>query len=92
MKPRPKILALFSLLLCFGALTASAQTNLTTGFGPVQISLGNGNGPQDVDSGIKILFFITLLSLAPSLLLLMTCFTRVAIVLSFVRRVPGLAF
>jgi len=85
MKLRTKILALLSLLLCFGALTASAQTNLTTGFGPVQISLGSSNGPQDVDSGIKILFFITLLSLAPSLLLLMTCFTRVAIVLSFVR-------
>ena len=68
-----------------GALTASAQTNLTTGFGPVQISLGANNGPQDVDSGIKILFFMTLISLAPSLLLLMTCFTRVAIVLSFVR-------
>ena len=35
--------------------------------------------------GIKVLFFLTLLSLAPSILLLMTCFTRVVIVLSFVR-------
>ena len=35
--------------------------------------------------GIKILFSLTLLSLAPSILLLMTCFTRVVIVLSFVR-------
>jgi len=67
------------------AATASAQTNLTTGFGPVQITLGANNGAQDVDSGIKILFFMTLLSLAPSIMLLMTCFTRVAIVLSFVR-------
>ena len=72
-------------VLLFASLTASAQTNLTTGFGPVQITLGNNNGPQDVDSGIKILFFMTLISLAPSLMLLMTCFTRVAIVLSFVR-------
>jgi len=80
-----KFLLAAVLFFTFAALTASAQTNLTTGFGPVQISLGNNNGPQDVDSGIKILFFITLLSLAPSLLLLMTCFTRVAIVLSFVR-------
>ena len=72
-------------VLLFATLTASAQTNLTTGFGPVQITLGSNNGPQDVDSGIKILFFMTLISLAPSLMLLMTCFTRVAIVLSFVR-------
>jgi len=77
--------SLFFVFLFFSALTASAQTNLTTGFGPVQLTLGGNNGPQDVDSGIKILFFITLLSLAPSILLLMTCFTRVAIVLSFVR-------
>jgi flagellar biosynthetic protein FliP len=51
----------------------------------VQITLGGQNGPQDVDTGIKLLFVITLLSLAPSILLLMTCFTRIAIVLSFVR-------
>lgn len=70
--------------LCLFAFSASAQTNTSTGLGPISISLG-GNGTQDVDSGIKILFFITLISLAPSILLLMTCFTRVTIVLAFVR-------
>ena len=75
-------LLMFSL---WGALPAAAQTNLTTGFGPISVTLGTQNGPQDVDSGIKILFFLTLVSLAPSILLLMTCFTRVVIVLSFVR-------
>jgi flagellar biosynthetic protein FliP len=68
-----------------GALAVSAQTNVGTGFGPLQITLGAPNGAPDVDAGIKVLFFITLVSLAPSLLLLMTCFTRVVIVLSFVR-------
>ena len=76
---------LFILLLLL-ALPAAAQTNLTAGFGPVQITLGGNNGqPQDVDMGIKVLVMITLLSLAPSILLLMTCFTRIVIVLSFVR-------
>ena len=79
-------LSLFLVILILGTLTASAQTNsATTGFGPISITLGSQNGTADVDSGIKILFFITLVSLAPSLLLLMTCFTRVVIVLSFVR-------
>jgi flagellar biosynthetic protein FliP len=68
-----------------GVLTASAQTNTGAGFGPIQITLGSQNGTPDVDAGLKVLFFITLVSLAPSLLLLMTCFTRVVIVLSFVR-------
>src|SRR5689334_19343956 len=58
---------------------------MTTGFGPVQITLGGQNGPQDVDTGVKLLITLTLLTLAPSILLLMTCFTRVVIVLSFVR-------
>lgn len=80
------LLAAFLLFfLIDGISEASADTNLVTGFGPVQITLGGQNGPQDVDTSIKVLFVITLLTLAPSILLLMTCFTRVVIVLSFVR-------
>src|ERR1700744_2894486 len=76
---------LLALTLVFGALTVSAQNKLSTGFGPLSITLGNNNAPQNVDMGIKVLFILTLLSLAPSILLLMTCFTRIVIVLSFVR-------
>jgi len=83
--PLLRLLCLLVLVLGMGMVTASAQTNLTTGFGPVQISLGTGNGAPDVDAGIKIVAMITLLSLAPAILLLMTCFTRIVIVLSFVR-------
>jgi flagellar biosynthesis protein FliP len=79
------LLLVIALLVLSGAWTVHAQTNLTTGFGPIQISLGSQNGPQDVDTGIKVLFLLTLLTLAPSILLLMTCFTRIVIVLSFVR-------
>jgi hypothetical protein len=74
---------------------ASAQTNqpgaasasLPGGLVPFKLNLGveAAQQPQDVDVGIKILFAITLLSLAPSIILLMTSFTRIAIVLSFVR-------
>jgi len=81
-------LALVAALILFvsGLVCAHAQTNATTTtLGPLSISLGPANGVPDVDSGIKVLFLITLLSLAPSILLLMTCFTRVAIVLGFVR-------
>ena len=78
-------LLVFFLLLFASTPNVSAQTNLSAGFGPVQLTLGSNNGPQDVDSAIKVLFIITLLSLAPAILLLMTCFTRIVIVLSFVR-------
>jgi len=78
-------ITLVALLFVAGTTHGFAQTNLATSIGPVSISLGPNNGAPDVDSGIKILFTLTLLSLAPSILLLMTCFTRVAIVLSFIR-------
>ena len=64
----------FGLLLCFlavlifGVSSAPAQTNLAANFGPVQITVGGQNGPQEVDSGIKVMFAITLLTLAPSTL------------------------
>jgi flagellar biosynthesis protein FliP len=87
-QPWAKWLCLIALLLLGTVVTASAQTtqtNLSTGFGPVQITVGNNAGGQNVDSALQILFVITLLSLAPAILLLMTCFTRIVIVLSFVR-------
>jgi len=47
----------------------------------------NPNGtPGETATVIQILFLITVLSLAPSILILMTCFTRIIIVLSFLRR------
>jgi flagellar biosynthesis protein FliP len=79
-----------ALLLVAGS--ALAQTNsvgasLPGGLLPFRVNLGveASQQPQDVDVGIKILFALTLLSIAPSIILLMTCFTRIVIVLSFVR-------
>ncbi|MCC6822542.1 MAG: flagellar type III secretion system pore protein FliP [Verrucomicrobia subdivision 3 bacterium] len=68
----------------------AAPTNtgsFSTGLLPFRLNLGveGAQQPQDVDVAIKVLFTITLLTLAPSIILLMTCFTRIVIVLSFVR-------
>jgi flagellar biosynthesis protein FliP len=54
---------------------------------PVSLSIGlqGWTEPGRVDSAIQLLLAITLLSLAPSIVLLMTCFTRIVIVLAFVR-------
>ncbi len=79
------LVPLVVILVALGATRGSGQTNFNAGFGPIQISLGGPAGPSQVDNGIKVLFLLTLLTLAPSILLLMTCFTRVVIVLSFVR-------
>lgn len=70
-----------------GMAPAHAQGSAPWGVTPFRLSLGvdGSQQPQDIDVGIRILFAITLLSLAPSIVLLMTCFTRIVIVLSFIR-------
>jgi flagellar biosynthetic protein FliP len=42
--------------------------------------------PEDVITTLEIVFLLTILTLAPSILVLMTSFTRIVIVLGFVRR------
>lgn len=51
----------------------------------LNIGLGGARSNQDVDIAVKVLFALTILTLAPSIVLLMTSFTRLVIVLSFVR-------
>jgi flagellar biosynthetic protein FliP len=78
-------LLLVTLALCvFVTLNVSAQGAPLIPF-KVNLGLEAAQQPKDVDVGIKVLFAITLLSLAPSIILLMTSFTRIVIVLSFVR-------
>ncbi|RYL95331.1 flagellar biosynthesis protein FliP [Sporolactobacillus sp. THM7-4] len=43
------------------------------------------NQPQDVATTVQLLILLTILSLAPAIIILMTSFTRIIIVLSFVR-------
>jgi len=78
---RPALIAL--LLLLSGATSLHAQTN--SGNLSLNIGLNGLNQPVDVDGAMKVLAIMTLLTLAPSIILLMTCFTRIIIVLSFVR-------
>lgn len=43
------------------------------------------DNPQEFDLSIRIVIFFTLLAIAPSLMIMMTCFTRIVIVMSFLR-------
>lgn len=45
----------------------------------------NGSDPENVSTSVRLLLMLTVLSLAPSILVLMTSFVRIVIVLSFVR-------
>jgi flagellar biosynthetic protein FliP len=53
------------------------------------LNVSPSNSPKDVAVALQILILMTILSLAPSILILMTSFTRISIVLSFVRKAVG---
>lgn len=50
------------------------------------LSLNGGNGKQKLGSAIEIVLLMTLLAMAPALVMTMTCFTRIVVVLSFLKR------
>jgi len=50
----------------------------------------NSQNPQNVSSAIQILLLVTVLSLAPAVLVMVTSFTRVVVVLSLLRTAIGI--
>lgn len=55
----------------------------------VNIGIGESENPGEVASSLKVLFLLTILSLAPALLIMTTSFSRIIIVLSFLRQALG---
>jgi flagellar biosynthetic protein FliP len=51
----------------------------------VQVTLGQASSPAQVASTVQVLLLLTVLAVAPAVLILMTSFTRIVVVLSFVR-------
>ncbi len=77
------ILILLSLFL--GACAESPQLSAPG----VTLSIDPSGQPEQVSSGVQLLVLITVLSLAPAILLLATSFTRIIIVLSLLRNAIG---
>jgi flagellar biosynthesis protein FliP len=84
-----KKLALFILLLLLMAPLLSSHA-FAEPLPSINIEIGNGNGDgQPATSALSLLLLITVLSIAPAILVLMTSFTRIVIVLGFVRTSLG---
>lgn len=71
-----------ALLLLLTTNSALAQT--------FSIDLGDGNGGTVTGRVIQMVALLTILSLAPSILIMMTSFTRIIVVLSFLRTAIGI--
>ena len=56
----------------------------------LRLGIASADSPADVALSLQILGLLTVLSLAPAILLMITSFTRIVIVLGFVQRAIGL--
>ena len=80
MKLRVALLSIFLLL----PLYVQAQ-----GLPTITLGIGEATEPGEVSTALQILIVLTILSVAPAILLMTTGFTRIVIVLSFVRQAMG---
>ncbi|HON99416.1 MAG TPA: flagellar type III secretion system pore protein FliP [Syntrophales bacterium] len=84
-------------ILFTGAIAAALILILTSAAGAqtmpipnVSLTIGGpGGGPAKTATVIQLLFILTVLSLAPAILLLLTSFTRIVVVLSLLRHALG---
>lgn len=73
-----------AVLLLLPAIS-SAQTVIPK----VTVGVGQAGSPGDVTVTLQILLLLTILTLAPSILIMMTSFTRIIVILHFVRQALG---
>ncbi|MCJ8277909.1 MAG: flagellar biosynthetic protein FliP, partial [Bdellovibrionales bacterium] len=77
----------FFLFIVFALFPWDALAQVTV----PQVSLGlkSTDSPQEIVDSIKIVLLLTVLTLAPAILILMTCFTRIIVIFSFLRQALG---
>jgi flagellar biosynthetic protein FliP len=82
----------FICILSIGSLNPSparAETATTSSTPLLSIGMDQNRDPGELSVVLQIFLLMTILSLAPSILIMLTCFTRIAIVLSLLRQAIG---
>ena len=84
-----KALKAIILVLLIIFVSSSAFSQETIPIPKISIGIGEATSPRDVALTLEILLLLTILSLAPAILMMVTSFTRIIIVLSFLRHALG---
>ena len=77
---------LIILLLTFAAVIFAQNTPLPT----ITLSAARAENPQETVTAIQIFVLLTILTLAPSILIMCTCFTRIIIIFHFLKQAIGI--
>lgn len=76
--------------LVSGALLLSGCGSTGQALPSVNVQVGTGQGGDSMTLGVQLLLLLTVLSLVPAVLVMVTSFVRIAIVLSFARSAIGM--
>ena len=76
-------------LALFGLILNNLPSNAAMTFPNINIGMQTANTPQDFTNGLQILIWLTILTLAPSILIMTTCFVRLVVVLALTRQAIG---
>jgi len=76
------IVLIFTCALMWGVADPALAQSLN-------LDLGGGEGGSTTARAVQMLALLTVLSLEPSILVMMTSFTRIVVVLSFLRNALG---
>lgn len=79
------VVAIIAALLVFFYSPATSLAAPLVPIPSVNVGVESANNPKDVALSLQILLTLTILSLAPSILIMMTSFIRIIVVLSFLR-------
>jgi len=81
--------ALFILFLTISTLIPVNAFGAAVPLPMIQVGVGQADNPEQVSVLLQIVALLTVLSLAPAILILMTSFTRLAVAFSFLRHALG---
>ena len=76
-------------VLVFLCAIMSAESAFAQGLPKISLQVEDAQEGGDAAVSLQIIFLLTILSLAPSILIMMTSFTRIVVVLSFLRTAIG---
>jgi flagellar biosynthesis protein FliP len=77
------------MLVCVAASSIGVAQEKALPLPKIAIELGKATKPEDISVTLQILFLMTVLSLAPAILILTTAFTRIIIVFHFLKQAMG---
>ena len=82
-----KYLLIIIILVMVGHTAAQQTTSIP--FPKIGIDIGTADKPQDVSVTLQLLLLMTVLSLAPSILIMTTAYLRIIIVFHFLKTALG---